>query len=74
MTRRLEFLTADGYAPYTGRALTNGGLITHIVSDAMGLIKRQSRGRFDYAVSWINDWSAHLNPLLLTRSFDLGFP
>lgn len=74
MTRRLEFLTADGYAPYTGRSLQSGGLITHIVSDAMGLIKRQSRGRFDFAVSWVNDWSAHLNPLLLTRSFDLGFP
>ena len=25
-------------------------------------------------MSWVNDWSAHLNPLLVTRAFDMGFP
>jgi polar amino acid transport system substrate-binding protein len=71
---RIEFLTADGFAPYTGRSLEGGGMLTQVISAAMGLIKEEAKGRFDYGISWVNDWSAHLNPLLLTRAFDVGFP
>jgi polar amino acid transport system substrate-binding protein len=71
---RVEFLTADGFAPYTGRALEGGGMLTHVISSAMTLIKDESKGRFDFGISWVNDWAAHLNPLLLTRAFDVGFP
>ena len=74
LVNRVEFLTADGFAPYTGRALEGGGMLTHVVSSAMNLIKEESKGRFDFGVSWVNDWAAHLNPLLLTRAFDVGFP
>ena len=74
VVRRIEFLTADGYTPFTDRSLPNGGMITHIVSASMDLIKDQSGGSFRYNVSWVNDWAAHLNPLLITRAFDAGFP
>jgi polar amino acid transport system substrate-binding protein len=74
LLHRVEFLTADGFAPYTGRALEGGGMLTHVISSAMGLIKDESKGRFDFGISWVNDWAAHLNPLLLTRAFDVGFP
>jgi len=74
LLNRVEFLTADGFAPYTGRALEGGGMLTHVISSAMGLIKDESKGRFDFGISWVNDWAAHLNPLLLTRAFDVGFP
>ena len=74
MVRRIEFLTADGYAPFTGRAIEGGGMLTEVISSAMGIIKQEARGRFDFGVSWVNDWAAHLNPLLLTRAFDVGFP
>jgi polar amino acid transport system substrate-binding protein len=74
MVRRVEFLTADGFAPYTGRMLEGGGMLTQVLSSAMNLIKDESKGRFDYGISWVNDWAAHLNPLLLTRAFDVGFP
>jgi polar amino acid transport system substrate-binding protein len=74
LLRRVEFLTADGFAPYTGRSLEGGGMLTHVVNSAMGLIKEEAKGRFDYGISWVNDWAAHLNPLLLTRAFDVGFP
>jgi len=74
LVRRIEFLTADGFAPYTGRALEGGGMLTQVVAAAMGLVKDEAKGRFDYGVSWVNDWSAHLNPLLVTRAFDVGFP
>jgi len=74
LLRRVEFLTADGFAPYTGRSLEGGGMLTQVISSAMGLIKEDAKGRFDYGISWVNDWAAHLNPLLLTRAFDVGFP
>lgn len=74
LLRRVEFLTADGLPPYTGRALENGGMLTNIVTASMGMIKEEAKGRFDFSISWVNDWAAHLNPLLLTRAFDLGFP
>ncbi len=74
MVRRIEFLTADGYSPFTGRTLEGGGMLTEVISSAMGIIKQEARGRFDFGISWVNDWSAHLNPLLLTRAFDVGFP
>ncbi len=74
VVRRIEFLTADGLTPFTDRSLPNGGMITQIVSTAMDLIKEQSQGGFAYNVSWVNDWAAHLNPLLITRAFDAGFP
>jgi len=74
LLRRVEFLTADGFAPYTGRSLEGGGMLTQVITSAMGLVKEEAKGRFDYGVSWVNDWAAHLNPLLLTRAFDVGFP
>jgi polar amino acid transport system substrate-binding protein len=72
--RRIELLTADDYAPFTGRSLAGGGMFTEIVDKAMQLVKAESNGQFDYAISWVNDWAAHLNPLLATRAFDMGFP
>jgi polar amino acid transport system substrate-binding protein len=74
LLRRIEFLTADGFAPYTGRSLEGGGMTTQIIDAAMNLIKEEAKGRFDFGISWVNDWAAHLNPLLLTRAFDVGFP
>jgi polar amino acid transport system substrate-binding protein len=74
VVRRIEFLTADGYSPYTGRSLEGGGMLTNIVTASMELVKEEAKGRFDFGLSWVNDWSAHLNPLLLTRAFDVGFP
>jgi polar amino acid transport system substrate-binding protein len=74
LLRRIEFLTADGFAPYTGRSLEGGGMLTQLIDASMGLIKEEAKGRFDFGISWVNDWAAHLNPLLLTRAFDVGFP
>jgi polar amino acid transport system substrate-binding protein len=74
LVRRVEFLTAEGYAPMTGRALPNGGMLTDILATSMELIKQESNGQFDYGVSWVNDWGSHLNPLLTSRAFDAGFP
>ena len=72
--KRIQFLTATDYAPFTDAALPNGGMITDVVNQAMGALKKDSNSSFDFTVSWVNDWAAHLNPLLVTRAFDMGFP
>jgi polar amino acid transport system substrate-binding protein len=74
LLKRVEFLTAEGYAPLTGRELPNGGMLTDVLTSSMELIKKESKGEFDYGISWVNDWSSHLNPLLSSRAFDAGFP
>jgi hypothetical protein len=52
LVRRVEFLTADGFAPYTGRSIEGGGMITQVIDSAMSLIKEEAKGRFDYGISW----------------------
>jgi polar amino acid transport system substrate-binding protein len=72
--KRIEFLTADNFAPYTDRSLPQGGLTTALITAGMTLIKEQAKGKFDFRINWVNDWAAHLDPLLATKTFDAGFP
>ena len=74
MFRQIQFLTAEGYPPFADRTLPNGGIVLDLLTASMDLIKQQSKGGFDYQISWVNDWAAHLNPLLITRAFDAGIP
>jgi polar amino acid transport system substrate-binding protein len=74
LLKRIEFLTADNFAPYTDRSLPQGGLTTALITAGMTLIKEQAKNRFDFKINWVNDWSAHLDPLLSTKAFDAGFP
>lgn len=69
-TLKVNLLTGDDYAPFTDRGALNGGLITEIVDNAM----QQASGAEGYAVHWVNDWSAHLEPLLSNAMLDMGFP
>ncbi len=70
---KIRLLTADDYRPFTDRALPAGGMITHIIDSALKEERKTSDGP-EFEVSWVNDWSAHLNPLLVNRAFDMGFP
>lgn len=74
MIRHIEFLTAEGYTPYADRTLQNGGLLLDLLTSSMKQIEDQSKGSFSHNISWVNDWAAHLNPLLITRAFDVGIP
>ena len=67
---RVNLLTADDYAPFTDRNSLNNGLVTKIVHSAM----TQASGTDGYQVHWVNDWSAHLDPLLSNAMLDMGFP
>lgn len=69
----MQLLTAGDYQPFTDRSLPGGGMITEIVDTALATLKREANGP-GYQISWVNDWSSHLNPLLVTKTFDMGFP
>lgn len=64
----VSFLTADDFRPFTDRSLPAGGMITDLVAAAM----RQAD--MPHEIVWINDRSAHLDPLLDRHLFDFGFP
>lgn len=65
----VRLLTAGDFAPFTDRALENGGLITEIVDASM-----RNAGVAEYSINWVNDWSSHLDPLLSNAMLDAGFP
>jgi len=67
---QLRLLTADDYQPFTDRSLPAGGLITELVDEAM-----TANGDVPFhTIGWINDWAAHLDPLLTEHAYDMGFP
>ena len=66
----IEAVTAGDYAPFTDQNWQNGGMLTEIVDSALG----EASGHPEYSIDWINDWSAHIDPLLRRHKYDMGFP
>lgn len=66
--RKIELLTAADYAPFTEKSLPGGGLITELISAAL------EQNNTAHTINWIDDWSAHLTPLLSEKKYDAGFP
>ncbi|HPQ94738.1 MAG: transporter substrate-binding domain-containing protein [Thiothrix sp.] len=64
----IQLLTAGDYAPFTDQSLPQGGLITELVEQAL------TATGIRFQLTWINDWSAHLDPLLKQKKYDMGFP
>ncbi len=64
----IHLLTAGDYKPFTDKSLPGGGLITELVE---ATLKNQ---QVSYDLTWIEDWSSHLDPLLKEKKYDMGFP
>lgn len=69
-TDRIEILTAGDYPPFTDQAWDNGGMLTEVVNAAF----EGPGGAPVYSVDWVNDWSAHIDPLLRRHKYSMGFP
>lgn len=66
----LNLVTTGDFAPFADRGLDHGGLIADIVDAVM-----QETGRgASYRLNWINDRSAHLDPLMRDGMMDMAFP
>ncbi len=66
----IKILTGSEYPPYVDKSLENGGFSVELVERALQF---ESGGK-DYRIDMINDWSAHLKPLISDGAYDLGFP
>lgn len=66
----IEVVTATDYPPFTEQTWENGGMLTEIVDAALGM----AGGSPEYSIDWVNDWSAHIDPLLERHKYDMGFP
>ncbi len=67
---QLKLLTGGHYAPFTDQDLPGEGMVTELVHAALDI----TPSPLTYSVTWENDWSRHLFPLLSDKTFDLGFP
>ena len=65
----IRLLTGDDYGLSADRSISNGRLVYKIMDAALN-----EDGQTDHQINFVNDWSAHLDPLLSTRAFDIGFP
>jgi polar amino acid transport system substrate-binding protein len=66
----LRFLTGSNYAPFTDKGWPGEGLITELVNAIM----EEAPNPVPYSVTWQDDWSQHLFPLLDEAQYDMGFP
>lgn len=66
----IEVMTAGDYQPFTDQKWENGGMLTEVVDAALSDAPEAP----DYSIDWINDWSAHIDPLLRRHKYDMGFP
>ncbi|PVY76430.1 Sel1 repeat-containing protein [Tamilnaduibacter salinus] len=66
----LKLLTGGNYEPFTGQSLPGGGLITELVNASF----ENSPSPVPFSLTWEDDWSKHLFPLLDKKAYDVGFP
>ena len=66
--RVVRILTGTDWAPYLNEDQEQGGMILEVVNVAM----KRAKGKPKYKIDFINDWGAHLQPLLSDHAYDLG--
>ncbi|MEM1302052.1 MAG: transporter substrate-binding domain-containing protein [Pseudomonadota bacterium] len=66
----MMLVTGGNYAPFTDRAWPGQGMITELVNAAM----EETPSPVTYSITWEDDWSRHLFPMLDSKEFDMGFP
>lgn len=66
----IRLLTGSNYAPFTQDDWIGGGMFTELVNAAF----ESAPSPLPFSITWENDWSQHLFPLLDEKSFDMGFP
>ncbi|MHA3977687.1 LysM peptidoglycan-binding domain-containing protein [Halovulum sp. GXIMD14794] len=66
----IRFVTASDWAPFSDENQEQGGMMTEVVNTAMAKVQEGD----EYQIDFINDWGAHLQPLLTDNAYDFGFP
>ena len=66
--RPIRVLTATDWAPFTNEDQEQGGLLTEVANLALA----QADGSPEYQIDFVNDWGAHLSPLLTDHAYDFS--
>lgn len=67
-SRPIRVLTATDWAPFTNEEQEQGGLLTEVANLALA----QADGNPEYQIDFVNDWGAHLSPLLTDHAYDFS--
>lgn len=66
----IKLLTGSDYAPFTHQDWLGGGMFTELVNASF----ESAPSPLPFSITWENDWSQHLFPMLDEKKFDMGFP
>lgn len=66
----LTLLTGSNYAPFSDLDWPGQGMLTEIVAAAF----EETTHPVSYMISWEEQWSTAIEPLLDAKAFDMGFP
>jgi polar amino acid transport system substrate-binding protein len=66
----MKLVTGSNYAPFTDLDWSGQGMATELVNAAL----EESPSPVPFSITWENDWSKHLFPMLDSKQFDMGFP
>lgn len=66
----IKLITGSGNAPFTDLDWPGQGMLTELVNAAF----EDSPDAVTHSVTWEDDWTRHLFPMLDTAEYDMGFP
>lgn len=66
----MRLVTGSNYAPFTDTNWPGAGMATELVNAAL----ESTPYPVPFSITWENDWSKHLFPMLDSKDFDMGFP
>jgi len=66
----MRLITGSNYAPFTDLEWPGQGMLTELVNAAL----EATTAPVSYSITWENDWSKHLFPMLDSKEYDMGFP
>jgi polar amino acid transport system substrate-binding protein len=67
-TRQIRVAQGSNWAPFANENQAQGGMITEIANVALA----NSAGGTPYKIDFINDWGAHLTPLITDHAYDFS--
>ena len=66
--REIRILAGSDWAPFLHEDLEQGGMVTEVANVAMA----NADGAPDYKIDFVNDWGAHLRPLITDHAYDFS--
>lgn len=65
---KIRLVTGDDWAPFTNESHPTGGLAVEVTNVALQV----ADGKPDFKIDFINDWGAHLRPLISDHAYDFS--